>query len=96
MYAIEADLEKLTEILEDFSKLYPIDVDYKEFDDMTALHYACQEGHKEVVELLLHYKANIEAPTVFKRTPLIIAVLRGNLEIVEVIYTFLDKNLLNF
>ena len=33
--------------------MYPIDVNYKEFDDMTPLHYCALEGHVECAKLLI-------------------------------------------
>lgn len=54
-------------------------------DEWTPLHYACYEGHDDIVELLCSRHANINAVTRFNRNGLHIAALRGQLEIVKVL-----------
>ena len=54
-------------------------------DDMTALHLAVNEGHCNVIKILLESEAELEAKTRMGRTPLHIAALRGNLKITELL-----------
>lgn len=42
---------------------YECDVNTKDFKELTPLHYACQNGHKEVAEVLLIYNADVNAET---------------------------------
>jgi ankyrin repeat protein len=42
------------------------------------MHLAAAEGHKDVVELLLANRADVEAKTIMGMTPLDIAILFGN------------------
>ncbi|HUB66694.1 MAG TPA: ankyrin repeat domain-containing protein [Candidatus Methylacidiphilales bacterium] len=49
----------------------------------TPLHWAASEGHKEVVELLLTYGADVNGKDVCHATPLHWAALNGNKEVVE-------------
>ncbi|KAI0444158.1 hypothetical protein F4803DRAFT_561045 [Xylaria telfairii] len=52
---------------------------------LTPLHYAIFGGEKEIVQLLLQNKANIEATNKFGKTPLHYAVSRGEKEIVQLL-----------
>ena len=61
MCCIEGDLEGLKNIVENDTKLYPIDLNFKEFDEMTSLHYACQENNFEIVKYLIEKKVNLDA-----------------------------------
>ena len=49
-------------------------VNIKTFDNMTSLHIAAENGHKNVVEYLVKNGANIEAMTDKKWTPIHCAV----------------------
>lgn len=52
------------------------------------MHYACYEGHDDIVELLCTHNANVNAMTKFNRNGLHIATLRGNLEVVRVLLDY--------
>lgn len=54
-----------------------MDINYKGLDDETLLHIAASEGHLDNVKLLVEYQANVDAKTIFNRTPLHLAALRG-------------------
>lgn len=45
-----------------------ISPDVQDYDRRTALHLAASEGHAPIVELLLHYKANVNLIDRWKRT----------------------------
>ncbi|MHC4538484.1 MAG: ankyrin repeat domain-containing protein [Planctomycetota bacterium] len=51
----------------------------------TALHYASEKGHQEVVELLIANGANVNTKDNDGQTPLDIAVRRGHKDIVELL-----------
>ena len=58
------------------------DVNVKELDDFTALHYAVSERHLEVAQVLVTGGANVNAVSTALRTPLHIACYRGNKEMI--------------
>jgi len=51
----------------------------------TPLHYAAQEGHKDVAELLLANHADVNAKTFNGATPLHLAAQRGHKDVVELL-----------
>ncbi|KAH2277337.1 hypothetical protein KXW02_007610 [Aspergillus fumigatus] len=50
---------------------------------MTALHYACEEGHLGVMKLLLDNRANINVPGSDRRTPLICSAAMGRCPVAQ-------------
>lgn len=52
---------------------------------MTPFHLACASGRLELCELFLEHKANIRARTLEEKSPLHLAALHGNKDIVEVL-----------
>lgn len=52
---------------------------------MTPLHWAVQNGHIEVVNLLVKYGALIEVPSKFDVTPVMIAQQTGRSDIEEIL-----------
>ena len=56
-----------------------MEIDYKGLDDWSPLHFACYEGHDDIVDLLCKNNANINAKTKYNRNGLHIATLRGNI-----------------
>lgn len=62
-----------------------LDVNSRALDGWTALHYAANEGHLGIVEVLLEAKANPTLATSMGRTPLHIACLRNFIDIVRVL-----------
>uniref|UniRef100_A0A6P7H3I6 Ankyrin-3-like n=1 Tax=Diabrotica virgifera virgifera TaxID=50390 RepID=A0A6P7H3I6_DIAVI len=68
-----------TEIIE---FLIQCDADVKKADvfDTTALHYACQENLKDIIEILIRRGSNLDAKTYNGETPLHICVRKGYLE----------------
>ena len=74
--------QKLLDVL---TREKAIDLNSTLLDDWTALHLAANEGHKEVVKILIDHGANIEAEARRNRRALHIACLRGNLEVVKIL-----------
>ncbi len=61
------------------------DVNARGLEDFTALHYAANEEHAEIVRFLITQGANVNAATVSLQTPLHLAACRGNCEIVQLL-----------
>ena len=76
--------QSLGDILKDMKKV-GISIDMPDIKDdengFNGLHWACFKGHIEVVEILLNHEANIEATTIGKSTPLILASEKGHFAI---------------
>src|ERR1035437_6960804 len=51
----------------------------------TPLHFAAQKGHKDVAELLLANKADVDAKSTANVTPLHLAALNGHKDVVELL-----------
>lgn len=80
----QGNLEALLELLnkKDFSFK---NLDYCYGDNWTVMHLAASEGYEKIMIELIHYGGNINAETIFKRTPLHFACIRGNLNIVKIL-----------
>jgi len=79
------------------------DLNHRGLDNWTALHFAANEGHTEVVKELLSHKADIEREPIssINRTPLHLAAMRGHTNIVRMIIeskgkTEVDRNCKDF
>ena len=76
-----------------------VDVNWKTDEDgWAALHYACCDGHYEIVELLLNNGADIEVKTGDGDTPLFLACRLGHLSIATFLLdrgAIIDCNLLH-
>jgi ankyrin repeat protein len=64
------------------------DVDWRDEQDLTALHHAVLSGFEDVVELLLNRGADVNAPSTTAGLPLCLAVLKHRSHIVRLL---LDK-----
>eukprot|EP00252_Welwitschia_mirabilis_P022348 TRINITY_DN6018_c0_g1_i1.p1 TRINITY_DN6018_c0_g1~~TRINITY_DN6018_c0_g1_i1.p1 ORF type:complete len:483 (-),score=98.91 TRINITY_DN6018_c0_g1_i1:374-1822(-) len=62
-----------------------VDVNSADFDDRTALHVACCEGHVDVVKLLLRKGANVNVRDRWGSTPIADAKFYGNEEICTIL-----------
>jgi ankyrin repeat protein len=49
----------------------------------TALHFACEYNNNEIIKLLISYGAMINMKTEHNSTPLYIAIMKNNVEVVE-------------
>ena len=75
----EGSLSNVKEILQ--TKV--VNVNSKDEQGKTALHYACQKGQFENVKSLINRGADINIQTISKKTPLHLATKRGSQEIVN-------------
>ncbi|KAJ4847529.1 hypothetical protein Tsubulata_003953 [Turnera subulata] len=67
----------------------------QDYDKRTALHLAASEGHAPIVELLLHYKANLNLKDRWQRTPLTDARSYGHRDICRILEVNGGKDFLN-
>jgi len=79
--AADGDLGKVKALL----KPNPDLVFSKDYNGMTPLHYAATEGHKDVVELLLASKSDVNAKNKLGATPLFLAAVKGHKDVVELL-----------
>jgi ankyrin repeat protein/CRP-like cAMP-binding protein len=77
------EADKLTRIMRDNHG----DPNAKDYDDRTALHLACANGHMKIVELLLGFKASINACDRWGRTPLEVAITAGHSPIAYMLWS---------
>jgi ankyrin repeat protein len=75
--------ETAEEILAKYQELENHTIEVTDALGWTALHYAAQNGSLECVQLLIEYKANINATTNKNETALFLATTRNHLDIVE-------------
>lgn len=67
----------------------------QDYDNRTALHLASSEGHAPIVELLLHYKADVNLKDRWQRTPLTDARLYGHRDICRILEVSGGKDFIN-
>ncbi|XP_031253297.1 integrin-linked protein kinase 1-like [Pistacia vera] len=67
----------------------------QDYDKRTALHLAASEGHAPIVELLLHYKADVNLIDRWQRTPLTDARLYGHRDICRILEVNGGKDFIN-
>ncbi|KAK3218323.1 hypothetical protein Dsin_012293 [Dipteronia sinensis] len=67
----------------------------QDYDRRTALHLAASEGHAPIVELLLHYNANVNLIDRWQRTPLTDARLYGHRDICRILEVNGGKEFIN-
>jgi ankyrin repeat protein len=63
-------------------------VDEKSADGLTALHYACEEGHVEIVPRLIAAGVKVNEKSANCRTTLHVACYLGRLEIGKIVFPF--------
>ena len=77
--------DRHTETVRYLVSLPDVDVNHEENDSFTALHFAVQEGHHDVVEVLIDAGADIEAKSSEGCAPLHYACGDGKLAIVKLL-----------
>jgi ankyrin repeat protein len=72
------------------------DVDVSDIEGGTALHYACYNGHEEIVNLLLMNGADINCKDDRGWTPLHVAAQRNQVECIKILLEYgADKNIVD-
>lgn len=61
------------------------DVNAKDMLKMTALHWATEHNHQEVVELLIKYGADVHTQSKFCKTAFDISIDNGNEDLAEIL-----------
>lgn len=79
--AEDGNLKALQSILFRKTSTFPLDVNARCLDNWSALHLACNEGHFEVIKLLIEHGSDIEAKTSMERRPLHFVAMKGYYEI---------------
>ncbi|EAR86537.2 Serine/Threonine kinase domain protein (macronuclear) [Tetrahymena thermophila SB210] len=77
------DLIGLREILD--KQNVPFTVDIKWHDEWTPIHYACNEGHADILQYLISKGADLKAKTSFDYTVLHLGSIRGSHECIKII-----------
>lgn len=60
-------------------------IDAKDAEGKTALHYACDRGYTPIVKLLLQYRVNLRTTDEAGRTPLHYACFSGHADIIQLL-----------
>ncbi|CAK7344195.1 unnamed protein product [Dovyalis caffra] len=89
-FASRGDRVGLNQMLRD-----GISPNVQDYDKRTALHLAASEGHAPIVELLLHYRANVNLKDRWQRTPLTDARLYGYRDICRILEVNGGKDFIN-
>lgn len=64
---------------------YFIDINAKDLDDWTSLHFACNQNSIEMVTKLIDFGADVDCETQQKRRPIHFAAQRNNVKIIELL-----------
>ncbi|XP_074308002.1 serine/threonine-protein kinase 12-like isoform X1 [Silene latifolia] len=82
MYAAhEGDVEAIMELVEECGA----DVNFRDIDQRTALHVAACQGYRDVVKLLIQFKADVNPKDHWGSTPLADAIYYKNHEVVKLL-----------
>ena len=82
MLAKRGDREKFLEIYRQILSIQKnINVNYKDENGYTALHYACDEGNLKIVEIILDADCDTNIKNINKQTPLYLSAKRGYFDI---------------
>ena len=96
--AEEGDMQAMLDLLDPAKKMLQVaDINTKGADQWTALHYACNEGHGDILEALVEKGIDITAVTKQQRLALHLACARGNLDICRYLcdQPMIDRNALD-
>ena len=81
LLAKNGDREKFLELFDNQLPKNQIDINFKDENGCTALHYSCDEGNLRIVEILLNSNCNLNIKNNKKETPLHLASKRGYFDI---------------
>ncbi|CAD8161175.1 unnamed protein product [Paramecium octaurelia] len=65
-----------------------IDLNIRDLDDWTPLHFACLQSNVEIVQLLLHQQANPKLLSLDGKSPLHVAAMKNHLTICDLLINF--------
>lgn len=86
MAAESGDQEKVLYLLDkEECHEFTANVEWTGLDNFTALHFASQENHTEIMKILIEAGSVLDAKSGIGRTPLHLASLRGNNEAVRIL-----------
>jgi protein-serine/threonine kinase len=86
MAAEMGDLQKVCSLIDKEQQgEFVANIRFQGLDDFTALHFAAQEGRRDVCNVLIENGANLEARSSIGRTPLHLASLRGHTDVARVL-----------
>ena len=81
IYSKKGYKEKVLEIISQKN----LNINYKNENGWTALHYACDEGNLKIAEILIKAHCDVNLKNNDKRTPLFISVTRGYFDITKLL-----------
>ncbi|EAS06924.1 Serine/Threonine kinase domain protein (macronuclear) [Tetrahymena thermophila SB210] len=79
------NVDKIKYLLDKSKNLYPVDLNYQSLDNYTALHFSVTDMHNQIVQILIDNGCNIEAETTFKRRPLHLCCIIGNIDALKIL-----------
>ncbi|KII67326.1 Transient receptor potential cation channel subfamily A member 1 [Thelohanellus kitauei] len=86
--AMKRNEAAITELLE----YHNVDIEAKDGQGMTPLHYAAEQGCPRIAKILIDHKANLMASNKFDMTPLHLACEEGHPEVASLILSELKEN----
>ena len=87
LLAKKGDKDKFMELFNQILSLPKniIDINYRDENGLSALHYSCDEGHLKIVKILLEAKCDPNIKSNEKETPLHLASKRGYFDICKIL-----------
>ena len=75
-------MQEMLDLIDPAKKMLQVaDVNSKGADQWSALHYAANEGHGDILEALIDKNIDVEAVTILGRTALHLSAARGHIDI---------------
>lgn len=92
-------MQEMLDLIDPAKKqLQVADINAKGPENWTALHYAANEGHGDILETLIEKNILIDAVTIQNRTALHLAASRGHLDICKLLcdQLMIDRNAIDY